>query len=90
MIWSRPIPLGWYFNEQWRRFLGSNWVEQQCDNFIKEDRWLKNFAAELPVVRRHFQIFSCAIENIMTPHDLLIFYYRLLLIVLFKILCPLT
>jgi len=49
MIWSRPIPLAWYFNEQWRRFLGDNWVEQQCDQFIQEDRWLKNFANELPV-----------------------------------------
>ena len=35
MIWSRPIPLAWYFNEQWRRFLGNNWVEQQCDQFIQ-------------------------------------------------------
>ena len=35
MIWSRPIPLAWYFNEQWRRFLGDNWVEQQCDQFIQ-------------------------------------------------------
>ena len=34
MIWSRPVPLGWYFNEQWKRFLGNNWIEQQCDTFI--------------------------------------------------------
>jgi hypothetical protein len=45
------MPLGWYFAEQWRRFLGNNWVEQQCDKFIIQDRFLKNFANELPVVR---------------------------------------
>jgi hypothetical protein len=50
MLWSRPMPLGWYFAEQWRRFLGNNWVEQQCDKFIIQDRFLKNFANELPVV----------------------------------------
>jgi len=49
MIWSKPIPLGWYFNEQWRRFFGNNWIEQQCDRFVEADRWLKNFANELPV-----------------------------------------
>jgi len=48
MIWSRPLPLGWYFNKQWQRFLGGNFVEAMCDKFIEEDRWLKNFAYELP------------------------------------------
>jgi hypothetical protein len=51
MLWSRPMPLGWYFAEQWRRFFGNNWVEQLCDKFIIQDRFLKNFANELPVVR---------------------------------------
>merc|ERR1719334_1511778 len=49
MLWSRPIPLGWYFHQQWQRFMGSNYVEAMCDKFIEEDRWLKNFAYELPV-----------------------------------------
>jgi hypothetical protein len=49
-IWSRPLPLGWYFGEQWRRFQGNNWVEQKCDNWIARDRLLKNFANELPMV----------------------------------------
>ena len=50
MIWSRPIPLGWYFNAQWKRFMGSNFVEAMCDKFIQEDREWKNFAYELPTV----------------------------------------
>jgi hypothetical protein len=47
------MPLGWYFAEQWRRFFGNNWVEQLCDKFIIQDRFLKNFANELPVVSQH-------------------------------------
>ena len=50
MIWSRPIPLGWYFSGQWQRFMGSHFVEAMCDKFIKEDREWKNFAYELPTV----------------------------------------
>ena len=49
-IWSRPIPLGWYFGEQWKRFDGPNWIEQKCDKWIAQDRLLKNFANELPMV----------------------------------------
>ena len=49
-IWSRPLPLGWYFSEQWRRFEGPNWIQQKCDNWISGDRLLKNFANELPMV----------------------------------------
>ncbi len=44
------MPLGWFFAEQWRRFRGNNWIEQQCDNWIKQDRLLKQFANELPMV----------------------------------------
>ena len=50
MIWSRPMPLGWYLHGQWKRFMGSNYVEAMCDQFIKEDREWKNFAYELPTV----------------------------------------
>ena len=50
MIRSRPIPLGWYLNGQWKRFMGSNYVEAMCDKFIKDDREWKNFAYELPTV----------------------------------------
>ena len=44
MIWSRPMPLGWYLHGQWKRFMGSNYIEAMCDQFIKEDREWKNFA----------------------------------------------
>ena len=50
-IWSRPIPLGWYFGDQWRRYEGPNWVQDKCDKWIAQDRLLKNFANELPMVR---------------------------------------
>ena len=59
------MPLGWYFAEQWRRFLGNNWVEQQCDKFVIQDRFLKNFANELPVVRN--RVFK--IINIVLPSE---------------------
>ena len=35
------------------RFMGRNYVESMCDKFIEEDRWLKNFAYELPVVIKY-------------------------------------
>ena len=44
------MPLGWYFNDQWTRHLGPNWVQQKCDKWIAQDRLLKNFANELPMV----------------------------------------
>lgn len=57
-IWSRPLPLGWFFSEQWRRFQGNNWVEKMCDRWIARDRLLKNFANELPMVRRRDNIWA--------------------------------
>jgi len=48
MIWSRPIPIGWYFHQQWSRFMGTNYVEAMCDKFVEDDRAWKNFANELP------------------------------------------
>ncbi|XP_008192790.2 protein mesh isoform X1 [Tribolium castaneum] len=48
LIWSRPIPLGWYFGPQWERKYGTNWPKYLCDNWLKDDRYLKNFASELP------------------------------------------
>ncbi|VVC32247.1 Hypothetical protein CINCED_3A022608 [Cinara cedri] len=46
-LWSKPIPLGWYFSPQWARWYGSAWPENLCDNWIKNDRYLKNFASEV-------------------------------------------
>ncbi|XP_031341767.1 protein mesh isoform X1 [Photinus pyralis] len=48
LIWSRPIPLGWYFAPQWEREFGQNWPDTLCDNWIRNDRYLRNFANELP------------------------------------------
>ena len=47
LIWSRPIPLGWYFGPQWERQFGSRWIQRMCDDWIRLDRFLKNFAHEL-------------------------------------------
>ena len=44
------MPLAWFFAEQWTRFLGNNWVQQQCDRWVQGDRLLKNFANELNMV----------------------------------------
>ncbi|XP_048517343.1 protein mesh isoform X2 [Dendroctonus ponderosae] len=48
VVWSRPIPLGWYFNWQWERMYGTNWPRILCDDWLRTDRYLKNFAHELP------------------------------------------
>ncbi|XP_044012971.1 protein mesh isoform X2 [Aphidius gifuensis] len=46
-LWSRPIPLAWYFGPQWERRYGSKWPQKLCDKWIMNDRYLKNFAAEV-------------------------------------------
>lgn len=48
VLWSKPIPLAWYFNYQWERKYGSRWSEEMCNEWITDDRYLKNFAAEVP------------------------------------------
>ncbi|XP_025200383.1 protein mesh isoform X1 [Melanaphis sacchari] len=47
ILWSKPVPLAWYLAPQWERWHGSSWPEKLCDNWIKNDRYLKNFAAEI-------------------------------------------
>ncbi|KAF4523118.1 hypothetical protein B566_EDAN003133 [Ephemera danica] len=47
VLWSKPIPLAWYFAPQWEREYGPNWVVKQCDMWTMNDRYLKNFAAEV-------------------------------------------
>ncbi|XP_076664606.1 sushi domain containing 2 mesh isoform X2 [Andrena cerasifolii] len=46
-LWSRPVPLGWYFSPQWERLYGSKWPQRLCDKWIMNDRYLKNFAADV-------------------------------------------
>jgi hypothetical protein len=48
VLWSKPIPLAWYFNGQWERKYGSQWSREMCNEWITDDRYLKNFAAEIP------------------------------------------
>jgi len=48
VLWSRPIPLAWYYGPQWERRHGSRWAEVMCNDWIRDDRFLKNFAAEIP------------------------------------------
>uniref|UniRef100_A0A1B0FP21 Sushi domain-containing protein n=1 Tax=Glossina morsitans morsitans TaxID=37546 RepID=A0A1B0FP21_GLOMM len=49
ILWSKPIPLGWYFGFQWERKYGRKWPRALCDNWIRSDRFLRNFAADLPL-----------------------------------------
>lgn len=46
-VWSRPIPLAWYFRFQWERLFGSSWPTAMCDRWIENDRNLRNFAYEV-------------------------------------------
>ena len=66
MIWSRPIPLGWYFHNQWTRFMGSNYVEAMCDKFVEDDRMWKNFANELPTVSINARLSFNLIESLVS------------------------
>ncbi|XP_055381254.1 protein mesh isoform X2 [Condylostylus longicornis] len=49
VLWSRPIPLGWYFGPQWERRHGRQWPRALCENWFRTDRFLSNFVAELPL-----------------------------------------
>ncbi|XP_045610171.1 protein mesh [Procambarus clarkii] len=46
-VWSRPIPLAWYFHFQWEQLYGTNWQLAMCDRWIENDRNLRNFAYEV-------------------------------------------
>lgn len=47
VLWSRPIPLAWYFAPQWERIHGQRWSQSMCNNWLRTDRFLKNFAAQV-------------------------------------------
>ncbi|XP_045484583.1 protein mesh isoform X1 [Pieris rapae] len=47
VLWSRPIPLGWYFAPQWERLYGQRWANSLCNNWLRNDRFLKNFASQV-------------------------------------------
>lgn len=41
VLWSRPIPLAWYFAPQWEQKHGLLWPRALCDNWIRTDRYLR-------------------------------------------------
>lgn len=43
-LWSKPIPLGWYFGPQWERIHGRDWPRAQCNNWFNADRNKRDFA----------------------------------------------
>lgn len=49
VLWSKPIPLGWYFGPQWERRHGLNWPRALCENWLMTDRFLRNFAHQIPI-----------------------------------------
>lgn len=58
-IWSKPIPLGWYFRHQWEEMYGSFWTEELCNKWTMNDRYLKNFASEVALC-------PCKLEQALT------------------------
>ncbi|KAF5296959.1 hypothetical protein FQR65_LT10111 [Abscondita terminalis] len=48
VIWSKPIPLSWYFSWQWEKKFGQNWTTVLCNDWLRHDGYLKNFTHELP------------------------------------------
>ncbi|KPU80188.1 uncharacterized protein Dana_GF16595, isoform C [Drosophila ananassae] len=49
ILWSRPVPLAWYMAPQWKEQHGIQWPRALCDNWLRSDRFLRNFAADLPL-----------------------------------------
>ncbi|XP_044731193.1 protein mesh isoform X2 [Chrysoperla carnea] len=47
VLWSKPVPLAWYFAPQWEQKYGKRWAEQLCNRWLIHDRYLKNFAHDL-------------------------------------------
>lgn len=59
VLWSRPIPLSWYFKPQWENEYGEKWSEHLCNRWLIHDRQLKNFTADLPTC-------PCSLEHALT------------------------
>merc|ERR1740128_1291654 len=49
ILWSRPMPLGWYFYGQWKRFEKDDWAVKKCRAWIKYDRIMRPFSYNLPM-----------------------------------------
>uniref|UniRef100_T1JC62 Sushi domain-containing protein n=1 Tax=Strigamia maritima TaxID=126957 RepID=T1JC62_STRMM len=48
ILWSQPVPLGWYFHKQWVRYYGDDWAAKFCEQWDLDDRRLKTFAYQPP------------------------------------------
>lgn len=46
-IWSRPMPLAWYFAHQWDRAYGSNWKDRFCNEWFERESNSDRFALTL-------------------------------------------
>uniref|UniRef100_A0A336M8F3 CSON013620 protein n=2 Tax=Culicoides sonorensis TaxID=179676 RepID=A0A336M8F3_CULSO len=58
VLWSKPIPLGWYFGPQWREKYGNLWPEALCNNWIDREEKLMHFARNIPIC-------PCTLEHAM-------------------------
>lgn len=47
VLWSGPLPLGWYFRHQWRRDLGKNWKKKICQEWYTREKYSDRFAITL-------------------------------------------
>uniref|UniRef100_A0A6G1S5F6 Extracellular domains-containing protein CG31004 n=1 Tax=Aceria tosichella TaxID=561515 RepID=A0A6G1S5F6_9ACAR len=45
VIWSRPMPLAWYFKPQWLRTIGYNYKDYFCNNWFERESFADRFAA---------------------------------------------
>jgi hypothetical protein len=45
VIWSRPMPLAWYFRPQWVRSIGYNYKDHFCSNWYERESFADRFAA---------------------------------------------
>ena len=44
VIWSRTMPLAWYFKPQWDRIYKYKWKEEMCSTWFDRESWADRFA----------------------------------------------
>lgn len=45
IIWSRPMPLSWYFRPQWLRYIGPDYKDHFCEAWHERESFADRFAA---------------------------------------------
>ncbi|CDW54207.1 VWD and NIDO and AMOP domain containing protein [Trichuris trichiura] len=52
VMWSEPVPFGWYFRRKWEQAFGSDWATQLCIEWYNydglRDNFLRKTYAEIP------------------------------------------